>query len=233
MTDRSVIHSNIEQIVEYQNQHPELLQAHHFLYDKRYSNAEKCRYVLMGINPGEGPSDWAEWPVHGAPAEETSRFDFQTQRAENRSARRWRKTCEAMLNTLDISLTEMFFWSSKNVAELADRYGSLKSSKHVEFCKNLNTKLIEYHDPEAVIVVGIGHLYRTLIPTAYQLQHIKTVPNASGHQLVAQFTDGRRPWIFCKHWTGARISAEETTTMQNAIREASAWRSADQMSVSA
>ena len=138
-----------------------------------------------------------------------------------------------MLNTLDISLTEMFFWSSKNVAELADRYGNLKNSKHVEFCKNLNTSLIEYHDPVAVIVVGIGHLYRTLIPTAYQLEHIKTVPNASGHQVVAQFTDGRRPWIFCKHWTGARISAEETTAMRKSIREASTLRRTGEMSAPA
>jgi hypothetical protein len=63
----------------------------------------------------------------------------------------------------------------KDIAELTPRYGRLSSSSHLDFCKKLNVDLIDHQEPAAVIVVGIGHLYRTLIPSVYGLEDVETV----------------------------------------------------------
>lgn len=212
-----VLLSNIEAIEAHQNKFPELKQAHHYVYDKRYSSAPRARFMLMGINPGEGPSDSADWPVNGDPAEETSRFDFQTQRKENGSAKRWRSLCNEILGTLDVALTEMFFWSSKDVNELEQRYGKLAETVHVDFCRGLNRSLIEFHGPEAVIVVGIGKKYRALLPPTYDLELLSEHPNEAGRTIIAEYTDGTRPWIFLKHWTGARPSKPERARMREYV----------------
>jgi hypothetical protein len=215
----SRISENISSIKQRMQDQRELQQAHHFVYDKRYNQeSNTIKYILMGINPGETPNDWLTWPRQkGTPTEETSAFDFHEVSGSSRSAMRWKNTCKAILGTLDVALAEAFFWSSKDVAELESRYGKLERSEHLEFCTKLNRELIEIHAPDAVIVVGVGAKYTNILPSLYTLRHVRSVAGENGGRVIEHYEDGSRPWIFCKHWTGARPSNSEKETMRTYI----------------
>lgn len=209
------IQKNIDLIRQRTKSFSELQQAHHFVYDKQYNpSADKIKFVLMGINPGETAEDWLAWPRdRGTPTEETSAFDFHAASYSSRSANRWRECCLKILGTLDVTLAEAFYWSSKDVADLEARYGKLEKSPHLDFCTRLNRQLIEAHSPLAVIVVGVGAKYTGLLPSVYGLRHVHSVASSKGGRLIEHYEDSERPWIFCKHWTGAWPSKAEKETM--------------------
>jgi hypothetical protein len=212
------IRKNIKLIRNYSKANPDLSQAHHFLYDKRYSNADNIIFIVMGINPGEPPKDTQIRETQLF--EETSVFDFLKNERATRSAKRWKDKCGRVCGTLDIALTEAFFWSSHTVAQLHQRWGrnSLKDSPPVKFCARLNKQLISIHSPKAVIFTGISHV--TEIAQLYQLTESRAIlSNAKGHRLSMLYHDrDGLPWIFVKHFS-ARISNLELDQIADFVKE--------------
>src|SRR5207249_321472 len=92
VTAKDRISRNIQFIKEYTASHQDLREkAHHFLYDKRFNDAERIRYIVMGINPGEPPSDTN---IRGDTIlEETSEYDYLREGKPTRAATRWRNAC--------------------------------------------------------------------------------------------------------------------------------------------
>lgn len=167
----------------------------------------------MGINPGEVDADWEMCPT---PTEETSEYDFHVQRGKGRTAIRWSKACTFFLGGADYVLTELFLWSSANTKTFKERFGRLKTSKHLAFCTVLNEKLIRHYSPRAVILPGLG--CAGLASRLYDLRRVTTISD-SRHRLIEHMTDGQRPWFITKHWTGSHgFTAAQRATIREYIR---------------
>ncbi len=221
MNKKLLISSNIQKIKEYSRINSDIWEnAHHFLYDKRYSNSEVIHYVVMGINPGEPGREVTAYPRVNELLEETSEYDYLADDTKSKPATKWRNSCRRACGTLDIALTEAFFWSSKGVKELNERWDR---KTHWDFCVKMNKELIEIHNPKAVIFSGISHLKE--IALHYGLEPIgEIIPNEKGHRLIAPFKDHHgRPWIFVKHFS-ARPSKFEIEKIKNYIG-AECWKS--------
>lgn len=187
----------IKRVREHTLRHPELRQAHHFLFDLRLSTAG-TEYIVMGVNPGETNADY---DIPG-PTEETSLYDFHKPSDRGSSSSRWLKNISFFLETDRVTLAEYFFWSSSNTGlKFTERFGPLKRSPHLVFCRDLNWELIAYHDPVAIISPGLG--MAKLASTLYDLDYKETEVADNGHKLVLHYSDGIRPWLFTKHWSGA------------------------------
>jgi hypothetical protein len=203
--DRARLDSNIDAIRRYSAKHAELRKAHHFLYDLPLNaDAGPPELVVMGINPGETPRDRCACP---GPTEETSKRDFHEASPMDRSpqSKRWRTLTADFTGGRSVVFTELFFWSSKNYAELLERHKPLWNSAHLKFCIDMNRDLIEAYQPKAVIFVGLSNSGR--VARAFGLSHVKT-HRPSGTRLVEHFQDERRPWLFTNHWTGSRGFSE-------------------------
>lgn len=202
---------NVALIRSYTQANDELKLAHHFLYDLRSPQDGEPRFVVMGINPGETPSDWEK---SRTPTEETSEYDFHVEVGSGRSAIRWSKAAAFYLDDADYVQAELFFWSSADSGKaFSDRFGSLRRSRHLPFCTVLNEQLIQHYQPRAVVFPGIG--YAGLAGDLYGLKPIASLSD-SKHRLVEHMTDGVRPWLFTKHWTG---SFGLTMSHREAIRD--------------
>ena len=94
----------------------------------------------------------------------------------------------------------LFFWSSSNGRHFKDRFGDLKSSKHLPICTDMNKQLIEAYSPKAVVLPGIGTA--ELCSSIYELKYESGLTCSKG-RLVERYSDGKRPWIFTKHWTAS------------------------------
>lgn len=166
----------------------------------------------MGVNPGETPGDWA---LSRTPTEETSRFDFHEELGPGRSSIRWTSSARYFLGGADYVLTELFFWSSKDSREFEARFGKLASSPHLQLCVDMNRDLIEAYQPRAVILPGLAN--HELCRSIYGLRHEETVRH--GEVRVAErYTDGRRPWLFTKHWTASfGFSKEQRQAVRDQI----------------
>lgn len=207
--------ANIERVAAYTAQHPELLAAHHFLYDLRHPRNGKPDIVVMGVNPGETAYDWKIAPE---PTEESSRFDFHSEQGGGRSAIRWTKAARYFLDDADYVLAELFFWSSYDSRVFTERFGPLAKSKHLPFCVEMNKDLIDAYQPKAVILPGLTHL--PLVRDLYGLTAIDQI--ADGPTRVAEhYTDGQRPWVFTKHWTASfGFSKRQREIARDTIRAA-------------
>ncbi|MDO8321327.1 MAG: hypothetical protein Q7T23_00145 [Phenylobacterium sp.] len=195
--DRETLLANIERLASYTKAHSDLRGAHHFLYDLRHPAQGAPEYVIMGVNPGETEHDWTISPTT---TEETSRYDFHKEVGPGRSAIRWTSSARFFLDDADYVLTELFFWSSRDSLAFRERYGKLALSPHLALCTELNRALIEIYQPRAVVLPGLGN--HELCRSLYELQHNETVVH-EGTRIVEHYTDGRRPWIFTKHWTAS------------------------------
>ncbi|MGC2620120.1 MAG: hypothetical protein WA414_13835, partial [Acidobacteriaceae bacterium] len=105
-----------------------------------------------------------------------------------------------------VVFTELFFWSSRNHAELLERFESLWGSRHLKFCIEMNKDLIEVYQPKAVIFVGLSNSERAA--KAFGLNYVAT-HRVGITRVVEHFRDEHRPWFFTKHWTGSRGFTEE------------------------
>jgi hypothetical protein len=199
--DRQRLDSNIEAIRRYTTEHRKLREAHHFLYDLPLNgNVGLPELVVMGINPGETQTDRDACP---GPTEETSKYDFHEHSPSGRSkgSKRWRKLTAEFTHGRSVVFTELFFWSSRDHAELLKRYESLWGSPHLQFCTDMNKDLIKVYEPKAVIFVGLSNSERTA--SVFGLKHVDTLC-VSRSRVVEHYQDEHRPWFFTKHWTGSR-----------------------------
>lgn len=189
------LRNEIEEIRKYTQQHPELLKSHHFLYDLKLSPENTECFIVMGINPGESRENWN---LSTTPTEETSLYDFLH---ATRASIRWTKVMRKFMDTENIVQSELFFWSSVNMKQLEERYGPLKDSKHLAFCRRMNGALFDHYKPKAIIFPGLSAI--NIARQLYGLTYVKTYNAEDKSRLVEHYTDGIYPWIFTRHWTGA------------------------------
>lgn len=194
----------------------ELKRAHHFLFDVHLEKGSKTAdFVVMGINPGETLFDWNASPKR---TQETSDFDFYDTEGRSRSSNRWAKRAKEILQTNSVVLTELFFWSSKNSDEFSVRYGDLRTSPHIEFCRDLNLKLLQHYQPKAIIFTGLS-IHKT-VAKIYDLNFIRTHYASDSHRLLEHYLFQDTPWIFSKHWTASfGFSRDQRKEMSRKITE--------------
>ncbi|MGA0601516.1 hypothetical protein ACO2Q3_12505 [Caulobacter sp. KR2-114] len=143
--------------------------------------------LIMGMNPGEAP--------------------HEASGVNKASEERWIRLCGDFAAAVGgpWATTEMFFWSSNNLGALSRRVGDLEP--HLQFCAELNRRLIAHHRPKVVLQPGLG--WRGMAARLYDLRHIRSVtaPATTGHKprrLLEHYVlpDGT-PWLSTVHWTGA------------------------------
>ncbi len=185
-------------IRSYRDNNADLQEAHHFIFCKpiiRNKNAKNL--IVMGINPGETTADRIS--TNGNPSEETFEFDFHE---GNRSAasKKWMSNIDFFLPDHNIFLTELFFWSSKDVKHLTERYGKIQpENQHIQFCKEKNLALIDLIRPDAIIFTGITYL--KTVASIYNL-NLK-VELFKNKRLAVQASSDSCPWVFTRHWSGS------------------------------
>lgn len=200
----------VSRIIEYTEANPVLGQAHHFLFNLPLPECDldAVQFVVMGINPGEAPDDWLL--INEPMQQETHLADFHEQYGNGRAAVPWTDWVLRMCGTNNVVQSEAFFWSSRSTRpeHFLDRFGFSMTDNacrpHLKFCRDMNAKLFESHKPSAVIVPGLG-LYDLLEPIYDLSRHDTRSCPHTGHRLVVAATDSCGiPWLFTKHWTGAR-----------------------------
>lgn len=192
----------IEDIRKYTNDNNELSQSHHFLFDLRLGKrSDTYEYMVIGMNPGESKNDWE---ICNEQTEETNEFDFHERYGNTRANVSWTKLIQSILDTDNVVQSELFFWSSNSTGtSFEDRFKyKFKNNPHLEYCRDKNIKLIEYHNPKIIVFTGIST--HEDIAKLYGLKHVKTVNAENGHKLIVHYKIGEIPWIFTKHWSGAR-----------------------------
>tara|TARA_Y100001936_G_C15887501_1_gene566183 strand:- start:169 stop:864 length:696 start_codon:yes stop_codon:yes gene_type:complete len=152
----------IQQIRDYQKQHPILLEkSHHFVFDCPLNNDKKnCKpdYLFIGINPGDDTSDWSR--TNNENAEETRDSNFQEDFGRSTNSKSRMTKLKNFLGEIGEDIfdktthTELFFWCSKDKdKDFIGRYGhSYESSPHLEFCIRLNKSLIDRIEPKAIFL---------------------------------------------------------------------------------
>ena len=207
MTNAHQTSDLIEEIRLYTKQHPELAKAHHFIYDLPFNPAlDGADCFVMGVNPGESKADWKS-VAH--PTEETRDHDFHRVNGRSPGSKKWYSIASELLPTERFIFAEMFFWSSHDSKEFRKRYGKFVSGNpHVDFCTRLNRELISRYNPRMIVCPGITSLEHAQI--LYGLQERDIVRNSRSHRLIVDCVDQKgRPWVFTKHWSGARLSKSE------------------------
>lgn len=220
------IGKNIAKIKQRMQEHPGLQEAHHFCYDHRLEfRSARVDYVVMGINPGETEEDKRR---HQAPppGEETSEADFHLPHPSPARIR-WFKNAEFYCHSRNIAFTNCFFWSSPKETDLRTRYSNALD-EHFQFCAELNIDLINIHQPEAVVFAGISYTTKApWVPRLYKLRGPNNVTTATGSndRLVEVYDDGKRPWLFTRHWSSARIrSLDKPIIKQTILDVIKQWR---------
>jgi hypothetical protein len=207
----------------YTQQHEELKQAHHFLFDLPVTNQTgPVDVVLMGMNPGESTSDFDLCP---AGAEESREHDFHQSVGPGRSHIRWHQSLEGTFTDVHVVQTEAFFWSCAETGEeFKGRFGTaIDASPHIPFCSEMNRHLIQHHSPKLVVVNGIT--MTGWLPQHFGLRLLERQPLPKPHsgrksRAWERYTDGQRPWLFVKHATGARRTREESLLIKRTIQDA-------------
>ena len=211
----SNLSNTLHKIREYTKQHLELSKSHHFLFNCPINkNHEYADVIVIGLNPGESQTDLSF--ITKDITEETNEFDFQDKIGRSKASIKWYKTCEQMLPNSKIFLSEFFFWSSKDIKEsFLEKFGySFKQSPHFEFCRECNKELIDFHKPKLIVAPGAS--FATFFSKIYEMQHIKTIKSDGfrngkkiTQQIIQHYEWNGIPFIFTKHWSGARISNAE------------------------
>lgn len=204
MMDRARLDRAIEEIEAYTEMHPELHQAHHFLYDLPLDRAAgRPEIIVIGINPGETDADWRSHP--GGREQETRNRDFHRDGGKPRSpgSLRWQRNVRYFAGDRPVVMANLFFWSSRSTAELVTRYGPMWDSPHLPFCIEKLKLLLQVYEPGVVLFPGLSLTDR--VARHFSLQHVDTLTDASnGHRLVDEYREKKgRPWLFTKRWTGA------------------------------
>lgn len=203
MKGKKLLTSLIQDIREYTIKHQELATAHHFSFDLKTPTNGTPQYVVLGINPGETAACWRTAP---RPTELTSHFDYH---GGDRQNIRWYRMCADILTGADYVESNLFFWSSNNKNELKSRFGRLSRSRHLPFCTEKNKNLIEIYKPRAIIFAGVGREYMKLCREQFNLKQVSAPVKDGSHRIVENYTYGRTPWLFARHWTGSYGFSEE------------------------
>lgn len=217
---REQISQLMVEVREYQQQHRELLKSHHFVVAVPLNKgADTFEYLVMGLNPGEQDGNWL---AHSGPTEETVDYDWLDCIPRTDSSKRWRTKVEYFCGTTNVLQSDLFFWSTNNIGSaFVDRFGTaFRKSPHLQFCCEINLKLVDLTQPKAVVAPGITHADE--FAHRYGLSPVNSIVTEDGHRLIAHFERDRIPWIFTKHWTGSRgFSAAQAELVRGYISQAS------------
>lgn len=200
--------------------HEELRAAHHFMFalPRNANAAKKMEIAIIGINPGESAHDRRYSP--GSGHEETFERDFHADaKVRSRASKRWLNHVDYFTDGAPSVLTEIFFWSSRDLNEFKGRFGELSKSPHLDFCKECNSELLGVLKPKLVIGAGLG--MASTAEKIFGLEHIGVSVRceATGHRLIDEYSDGLRPWLFTKHWSGSRgFTKAQKSAIQDYIR---------------
>jgi len=199
-----------ETILAYMEQNIELKYSPYIIYDLPLPDSDKnnVEFVVMAINPGESARNWKYLNDVESFKNKPDGSYFVTSKGRRQSP--WSKQIKKFCGTDNVVQTEAFFWSTKSIKDedFKDRFGySFKSKecqKHLVFCKQLNQERINFYNPKALVVSGLGLIKQ--IADLYNLKPSRTIKcPEKGHRLIETFRcDQDRPWIFTKHWSNSR-----------------------------
>lgn len=185
-----------QQVQAYHGRHSDLHVAHH--YDFAIEHGSNVKLFAFGLNPGETKEDkkLLSGNGHFNPYDPASATKF------SRSAKNYVSFLRDIMGGRDFLISEFFFWSSANLDEFKSMYGcQLQESKHLGFCFDMNNQLFTHYKPDAVIVVGLLIVQKTLellklrsIPHT----HIRTLPT-KGSRILEHYEVSGRSWFFVKH----------------------------------
>ena len=192
----------IEQVRKKWEEYKELQKCHHFVYDYQLRDGNK-KILFMGVNPGEDDKDWYDFP--NGQCEESMHYDFRKGKSLPPNSKKWFKTINEMIpNNFGIMLSELFFWSSKNLVKLSERVPNWKNGPIMEFCVKANNWLINERNIKMIIVTEVSNI--KLFSKLYNLKFIeKFFDSNNNRRLVEKFVskDGKI-WLFTLHLTSTR-----------------------------
>lgn len=207
---RDRLDAAIKNIRAYTCAHADLQQSHHFVFDYPLDkSAGKPEVLVMGINPGEVPSQLAA----PGPTESTWLYDFHEKPGVVRSpsSTYWHRIAKYIANSRRIVFT-LFFWSASR-QQFPDRFGRLWDSPHLRFCTAKINLLLDEYRPKMVIFPGIQQAER--VAWEFGLRFVRRFPR-DGTRLVEHYRDHDRNWFFTRHWT---TRAGFSNAQKNAIKE--------------
>jgi len=211
--DERELQQCLKEIRDYQQAHADLKLAHNFLFDLPIrGRTMRADVIVMGVNPGEAKRHTMEGSLH----EESREHDFHEEpKGRGRASLRWSKLVLDHSFGRPVVQSEFFLWSSRNLsAEFQQRYGSLSQSQHLIFCRKQNLRLLAVHQPRIILCPGFGAL-DLFAAEMYSLNRVCVKRTDRGHRLIAHYERDGIPWVFTKHWTGARGFTQE---QRNAIK---------------
>ena len=147
----------IKKVRERQEQYPELMKSHHFVYDLPFKAGETTKYLLIGASPGRDDLDWEK--TGNLHDEETRDRDFQAIFGRSLGSQKRLDKIQSFFGGLTyrhMSQSQTFFWCSPNTGKgFEARYGyKFKGNPHELFCAQMNMELITRLKLTAVFVEG-------------------------------------------------------------------------------
>lgn len=210
------IESLLQNIRDYQNEHTDLLECHHFTFDLRVNSVgAKPKIAVIGMNPGEVKADWRDFPTD-TPLEESSAKDFRLEQKRPANSTRWLNNIGYYFDEMPTTTTEFFLWSTPNTGTaFVTRFGhQFGDSPHLDFCAKSNIGLLETHNINLIVCPGLDSI--TIAKGRHDLKPVYTLRDKeNGHRLVEHYEGPSGIWLFTKHWSGARYF---TTAQKEEIR---------------
>lgn len=214
----------VAEIEKYTIDNPELWKCHHFLFDKALNGKQqsgKLDFLVMAMNPGETAMCRTMFPrlLNTPSLEESSRRNQLESDTPEKSSINWQKKCHDILGPKNIVLGEMFFWSTPKDSDLPKIFSKAQLDKHYIFCSKINRAMIEIRQPKVIVFPGI--LKESKAVKLYNLQptsrpHIMDTQKRG--KLISFWSYGSTPWVFTKHWSGARLSNIEKNIITSELK---------------
>ncbi|WP_155841912.1 MULTISPECIES: hypothetical protein [Hyphomonas] len=200
------------EVLRYTHAFSELKSSHHFLYDFPWDAGDTSfDRVIFGINPGETKQDWKTCPDSAQPQTRVRNFrdEYQVNRLSTNSVK-WRNCVEYYCGLKGSLQTEFFFWSSPRTnSKFVERFGRPleECEDHLKFCMRMNKILLDEVKPKSVIAPGLSS---AKFAKYYSLSFESIIRASNHHRLVELWRDeSGLPWLFTKHWTGARFFTKD------------------------
>lgn len=214
----------IAEIEKYTNDNPELWKCHHFLFDKPLNDKPwfgDLDFLVMAMNPGETVMCRDMFPrlPNTASLEESSRRNQLVSHTPEKSSVDWQKKCNDILGPKNIVLGEMFFWSTPKDRSLNQLFSKVQLDKHYRFCLKMNQAMLEIRHPKVIVFPGISKESKAV--ELYNLQPTARNCVMDTHKkgkLLSFWSYGSTPWVFTKHWSGARLSNIEKNIITEELK---------------
>ena len=212
----------IREIKEYQSRNSELLKkSHHFVFDcpLDFQNSDETNYIWMGLNPGNDEDDWLK--TEGRNDEETRDRDFQEVFGRSRGSKTRKTKIKNFLSSSifkKTTLTELFFWCSKNIThDFQKRYGtSFSTSPHLEFCIYLNKELINRVQPKAVFFESLDNI--KILGDMFNLRKLK-IHHAGSRRIDEYLIDEKYRLLNFDHLSAGPPASLERKKVSECLRQ--------------